>query len=95
MKEPDSGIYMIDERQFNFPEGTFVYSTVSLVHNELTLYLGREGANYCSIFEQGVSEELNRFCHMMEDGEMICTLEEGEKQVLEVIEKLAKTIRLE
>ena len=92
MKEPDSGIYMIDERQFNFPEGTFVYSTVSLVHNELTLYLGREGANYCSIFEQGVSEELNRFCHMMEDGEMICTLEEGEKQVLEVIEKLQKQL---
>lgn len=92
MKEPDSGIYMIDERQFNFPEGTFVYSTVSLVHNELTLYLGREGANYCSIFEQGVSEELNRFCHMMEDGEMICTLEEGEKQVLEVIEKLRAQI---
>ena len=29
---------------------------------------------------------------MMEDGEMICTLEEGEKQVLEVIEKLQKQL---
>lgn len=92
MKKPEAGIYLIDESQFDFPKGTFVYSTVSLVHNELTLYLGREDANYCSIFEQGVSEELNRFCHMMEDGEMICSLEEGEKQVLEVIEKLRSQI---
>jgi len=93
MRNHKGEIYMLDEQQFNFPIGTFVYSTVSMVDNELTLYLGREGAAYCTIFEQGISEKLNQFCHMLEEGEMICSQEECEKIILQMMERLRSELK--
>lgn len=88
VKEPDARVYMLDDRQLNLPIGTFVYSTVSMVDNELILYLGREDVTYCSVIEQGIADKLNRFCHMLEEGEMICPQEECERIIGEMIEKL-------
>lgn len=45
MKTQD-GIYMLDESQLNLSKGTFVYSTVSMVYNEITFYTGAEDAAY-------------------------------------------------
>ena len=79
---------MLDERQINVSFRTFVFSTVSLMHNEFTLMIGREGAEYVSICEQGISEKLSKFCYMLESGEMVCTQEECVKAVKKVIAEL-------
>ena len=50
--------------------------------------IGREGAEYVSICEQGISEKLSKFCYMLESGEMVCTQEECVKAVKEVIAEL-------
>ena len=83
---------MLDERQINISSRTFVFSTVSLVHNELTLRIGRKDAEYVSICEQGISEKLSKFCYMLESGEMVCTQEECVKAVEEVIAGLEASI---
>lgn len=72
----DGDVYMLDDSQLSLPRGIFVYSTVSMVDNEITFCIGTGGAAYCSIYEQGVAEKLNRFCHMLEEGEMVCSKEE-------------------
>lgn len=88
VKDPDGRVYMIDDRQLNVPIGTFVYSTVSMVDNELIFYLGHEDAAYCSVIEQGIADKLNRYCHMMEEGEMIYSQEESERIICQMLEKL-------
>ena len=90
MQEPSAGIYMLDDRQINASYRTFLFSTVSLVHNEFTLLLGREGAEYISICEQGISEKLGAFCRMLESGEMVCPLEESVKAIEAVIADLER-----
>lgn len=90
MQEPSTNVYMLDDQQINVSYRTFVFSTVSLVHNEFTLMLGREGAEYISICEQGISDKLNEFCRMLESGEMICPLEEGVRAVDAVIAELER-----
>lgn len=88
VRQSPQNIYMLDERQINVSFRTFVFSTVSLMHNEFTLMIGREGAEYVSICEQGISEKLSKFCYMLESGEMVCTQEECVKAVKEVIAEL-------
>lgn len=82
------GIYMFDDRQINVSDRTYVFTTVSLVHNEFTLMLGREGAEYVSICELGISDKLSKFCHMLENGEMVCTQEECERAIEEAVAEL-------
>lgn len=86
--QPSPNIYMFDDRLINVSDRTYVFSTVSLVHNEFTLMLGCEGAEYVSICELGISDKLNKFCHMLESGEMVCTREECERAIEEVIAEL-------
>lgn len=88
VQQSPQNIYMLDERQINVSFRTFVFSTVSLMHNEFTLMIGREGAEYVSICEQGISEKLSKFCYMLESGEMVCTQEECVRAVNEVISEL-------
>lgn len=92
VKQPLQNTCMLDERQINISSRTFVFSTVSLVHNELTLRIGRKGSEYVSICEQGISEKLSKFCYMLESGEMVCTQEECVKAVEEVIAGLEASI---
>ena len=88
VQSSDRNLYMLDERQINLSYRTFVFSTVSLVHNEFVLMIGRKGAEYVSICEQGISEKLTKFCQMLESGEMICSKEECVKAIKEVLAKL-------
>lgn len=92
VKQPLQNTCMLDERQINISSRTFVFSTVSLVHNELTLRIGRKGSEYVSICEQGISEKLSKFCYMLESGEMVCTQEECVKAVEKVIAGLEASI---
>lgn len=95
VQSSDRNLYMLDERQINLSYRTFVFTTVSLVHNEFTLMIGRKGAEYVSICEQGISEKLTKFCQMLESGEMICTKEECVKAINEVLAKLELMKELE
>lgn len=88
VQQPQENTYMLDERQINVSYRTSVFSTVSLMHNELTIMIGREGAEYVSICEQGISEKLTKFCQMLESGEMVCTREECVRAVKGVITEL-------
>lgn len=93
------GIYMFDDRQINVSDRTYVFTTVYLVHNEFTLMLGREGAEYVSICELGISDKLSKFCHMLENGEMVCTREEcesaDEKEAAKQTEAATKKVQAE
>ncbi len=86
--QPSSKIYMFDDRQINVSDRTYVCTTASLVHNEFTLMLGREGAEYVSICELGISDKLGKFCHILENSEMVCTQEECERAIEEVVAEL-------
>ncbi len=91
LDQPLLNIYMFDDRQIDVSDRTYVFTTASLVHNEFTLMLGCDGAEYVSICELGISDKLSKFCHMLEDGEMVCTREECESAIEEVIAELQKT----
>ena len=95
MKLQDGEVYMLDEGQVSLPRGIFVYSTVSMVDNEITFCIGADGVAYCSIYEQGVAEKLNHFCRMIEEGEMVCSKETCLKIIKQQIEYLQEELKKE
>ena len=93
METQDGEVYMLDENQLNLSRGIFAYSTVSMVDNEITFCIGTDGTSYCSIYEQGVAEKLNRFCRMLEEGEMTCSREECIRVIKDQIRQLKEDLK--
>ena len=91
----DGDVYMLDDSQLSLPRGIFVYSTVSMVDNEITFCIGTDGVAYCSIYEQGVAEKLNHFCRMSEEGEMVCSKEECIQFIRGQIKRLQSQLKNE